>query len=790
MKNKLLLLVIFHWSMTTYSQEQVRMAGYVKDGTNGEDLIGATVLIKESGLGSVTNLYGFYSIVMSPGDYTIKVSYVGYQTYEKQISIHSDETLNIELTPEADLLGEVVVSAEALNQNVTKNEMSTAKISAATVKQIPSILGEPDVIRSLQLMPGITTVGDGASGFNVRGGSADQNLILLDEGLIYSSSHLLGLFSTINVDATKDVKVYKGGIPARYGGRLSSVLDIRQKEGNLKEFSGEGGVSLISARILAEGPIVKDKGSYMIAARRSYGDALLRLAGNKNTAYFYDLNMKTNYRINERNRVFLSGYFGRDRFDLDGIVSNGWGNATGTLRWNTVLTNRLFINVSAIYSNYDYIIDDLVTGAENRLTSNIINYHLTSNLTYYLGGDGHLEFGVDQRWHLFKPGEIEPLKGSGIAAESLDEKHAVEQGSYLSYNETLGKLSFNIGVRYSRFARTGSQSILSYENENPVVYNNSLQRYESGVETGTIAYDSNENIRVFNNWEPRLGLTYVINDQQSVKMSYNRMYQYLHLISNTTAPTPLDIWAPSGPYIEPQMADQYAIGYFRNTRDNRFEFSAELYYKKIKNMVDYIDGADIFANNQIETVLLNGDGRAYGLELFLKKKTGRLTGWISYTLSRSQRKVLGLQQGDQGINEGRWYSSNFDKPHDLSMTAIYDLSKRWTFSGNFIFASGAPTTYPKGRYSYAGIFVPHYQGRNQERLPAYHRLDLSVTMRSRSKKGKESHSEWVFGLYNAYGRKNANSIFFKEDEENRGETKSYKSYQFGITPNITYNFKF
>ncbi len=787
---KTIYLLVFVCSNLLLGQESYTISGYVKDGNTGEDLIGATVLVKELGTGNITNVYGFYSIPIPEGTYTIQVRYVGFQLSQQQVTINANQTFNFDLTPDTEVLEEVVVTSEALNKNVTVNQMSTVNLSSKTVKKIPAVLGEPDIIRSIQLLPGITSVGDGSSGFNVRGGSADQNLILLDEGVIFNSAHLLGLYSAINPDAVKDVKIYKGGIPSRYGGRLSSVLDVRQKEGNLKEYTGEGGISLISARALYEGPIVKDKGSFMIAGRRSYGDAILRALGGSNTAYFYDLNLKSNYQINDKNRVFLSGYFGRDRLDLGGIFSNGWGNATGTLRWNWVISNRLFANFSAIYSNYDYSIDNLATGAESRISSNVITYNLKSDFAYYLRDENNLEFGLDQKWYTFNPAEIEPLMGANISPTKLDEKYAVEQGAYASYHGEVGNFLFDVGTRFSRFVRTGSQEIPLYENDAPVVYNGFLNRYEEGTVIGSKSYGNGSRIIDFNNWEPRVGLTYVLNDEQSIKASYNRMYQYLHLISNSTSPTPVDVWAPSGRYIDPQFSDQFAIGYFRNFKDNAYEASVEVYYKDIQNMVDYVDGADIIANNQIETQILSGHGRSFGAEFYLKKNTGKLTGWISYTLSRSERQVNGFGQGDPGINNGDWYATNFNKLHDLSITGIYELNDRWSFSGNFILASGLPSTFPEGRYEYAGIVIPHFEERNQDQLPTYHRLDLSATLKRKPKNGKTNRGEWVFGLYNVYNRINANSIYFIEDEENPGETNAFKSALFGVTPNITYNFRF
>ncbi len=770
------------------AQQKFTLSGQVRDLDSGEDLIGATLYIKELGTGAATNVYGFYSLTLPAGSYTITISFIGYDPITQTIDLNRDIQQNWELGLGAQQLEEVVVSGEALNSNVSKNEMSTIRLSSKTIKDVPAVLGEPDVIKSILLLPGVTAVGDGTSGFNVRGGSADQNLILLDEGIIYNSAHVLGFFSTFNPDAVKDVKIYKGGIPAQFGGRLSSVLDVRQKEGNLKQFAGSGAISLVSARGLVEGPIVKDKGSFMVAARRSYADAFLTLIDNKNTAFFYDLNLKTNYILNDKNRVYLSGYFGRDKFELGDILGNNWGNATGTFRWNTVINSKLFANVSTIYSNYDYAIDNLVSGSEYRLSSNILTWNPKVDFSYFINDRNELEFGVDSKWYTFKPGEVKPIKGSNVNTFSLDEKFGNEQGAYASYKLNLNRLQFNAGVRFSRFARTGRQTVPDYENNQPVVYNSVLSRYEEGQVVGETRYANNGNIATFNNLEPRVSATFLIDDLQSIKLSYNRMNQYLHLISNSTAPSPLDIWVPSGPFINPQRADQYALGFFRNFRSNAWETLVEVYYKDITNMVDYVDGADILANNTIETVVLSGEGRSYGAEFFIKKNTGRLTGWVSYTLSKSERRVRGLGEGDPGINNGEWYNANFDKVHDLSVTSVYSLSKRWNLAANFLYATGLPGTYPQGRYQYGGVVLPQYGHRNQERLPDYHRLDLSATMQARKPLGQSA--EWTFGLLNVYNRANANSIYFKENEDTRGETDAIKSYLYGITPNISYTFKF
>jgi len=790
MKFKKLILLLLFLARFAHAQENITISGYIRDAESGEDLIGAAVYVPALESGTITNIYGYFAIGVPKGTKGLQISYVGYETFILDEVFETDKNINIELLAAASQLQEVTVNGEAENVNVTKNEMSTISIDPKMVKTMPAILGEPDVIKTLQLLPGITSAGDGASGFNVRGGNVDQNLILLDEGIIYNSGHLLGLYSVINPDAVKDIKIYKGGIPARYGGRASSVLDIRQREGNMKQFGGEAGIGLISARALVEGPIVKDKGSFLVAGRRSYGDAFLRLAGNDNVAFFYDLNVKANYKLGEKDRVYLSGYFGRDRFELGSIFSNSWGNATTTLRWNHLFSDRLFANFSAIYSNYDYSIDNLTTGSQFNRKSNIISYNAKADFAYFLKGTDQIEFGLDAKQYTFRPGEISPIEGSNVNAFSLDENYGTELAGYLSLDKQFGPVSLSVGTRVSAFLRSGAQTLNVYENDAPLVYNQTLNRYEPGNIIGTETYSNGERISSFFNLEPRLSLTTVLNPSTSIKASYNRMAQYMQLVSNTNAPTPLDIWTPVGPFMKPLLVDQVAVGLFKNFKDNAYEASIEVYYKDMQNVVDYVDGADLLLNNNLETELLSGDGRSRGIELYVKKNTGKLTGWISYTLSRSEQKIEGLSENDPGINNGNYYALNFDKTHDLSVTGVYQLSKRVSLSANFVYATGMPTTYPEGRYEFANLVVPHFAQRNTNRLPDYHRLDISLTLEGKKQRWKNGGHNWVFGLYNVYNRRNANSIFFTESEDNPGQVTANKSFLFGITPSIIYNFKF
>ena len=773
-----------------WAQGSVTISGYVRDRASGEALIGATVQVAGTSVGVATNAYGFYALSLTPGRYSLSIMYVGYKPLSITKDVAANETLQVELEENSEELDEIVISAEGGNSNVVSTQMSIAKLDPKLVKQIPAVLGEPDLIRALQLLPGVTAVADGAAGFNVRGGSADQNLILLDEATVYNSSHLLGLFSVANPDAIKSVTLYKGGIPARYGGRLSSVMDIRQREGNSKEFSGEAGIGLISARLLAEGPIVKDKSSFMVAGRRSYGDLFLPLIDNKSTAYFYDLNAKVNYNINDRNQLFLSGYIGRDQFSLGSIFNSTWGNTAATLRWNHLFSQKLFANFSAIYSNYDYSLDQLTTGAQYNWISRIISRDAKADFSYNLGTKTNLAFGGEWKNYEFRPGDITPIKGSTVKPRTLDNKYAIETGAYFSIEHVMGPVTINAGIRHSSFARKGPQTLPVYENNQPVVYNVQIGRYENGVVVGSTSRTSSQRINTYSNWEPRLALTAITSSSSSIKASYNRMYQYLHLISNTTAPQPTDLWVPSGNFIEPQMVDQYAIGFFKNLNGNKYEASIEGFYKDMNNLVDYVDGADLITNNTIETELLRGIGRGYGLEFLIRKKNGPLTGWVSYTLSKAERRVKGITESDPGINGGQWYNANFDKPHNLSVVGSYQINKRWSLSSNFVITSGIPGTFPVGRYEYAGLVVPQFGFRNQERLPTYHRLDVSATVKGKKKRWKNGGHEWVFGVYNLYNRANATSIYFTEDAENPGNVKAFKSYLFGILPSVTYNFKF
>ncbi|MFV0541797.1 MAG: TonB-dependent receptor [Aestuariibaculum sp.] len=778
--------------LLSQAQEKHSISGTIKDAGNGETLLGATVYLKDTNYGVTTNEYGFFSLTAPKGSYTLIISYVGYENITQSLTLNTDQKLNFELKELATALDEVIITAEESEQvSIKKPQMSVAKLNAQTIKEMPVVLGEADVIKSIELLPGVTKNGEGSAGFHVRGGAADQNLVLLDEAIIYNTSHFYGFFSVFNADAIKNIQLYKGDIPAKFGGRVSSVLDVRQKDGNSKQFAMSGGIGLISSRLALESPLFSDKGSFLIAGRTSYAHLFMPLIENieDSKISFYDLNLKTNYQFNDKNRLYLSGYFGRDVFDFNNIIQNNYGNATGNLRWNHVFNDRLFSNLSFIYSKYDYnIILDFV---ELDWTADITNFNIKYDFGYYVNNNLTLDFGISGLTYNVNPGEIKPSsETSAVNYRKLDEKRAFETAAYISAEHQISdKLTFNYGLRLSNFYRLGGQSVANYANNKPVVYNDERDIYERSEQTGETYYKKGRSIKTFANLEPRFGLSYQLNEQSSVKASYTRSTQYLHLLSNTSSVTPLDVWTPSGRYIKPQKSNQYALGYYRNLKDNEYTVEVETYYKQIDNRIDYIDGSDLIGNNTIETEILNGEARAYGLELLLRKNKGDFTGWLAYTLSKSEQRTFGGSAGGPGINGGNWYNTPYDRTHDVSLTGIYKLNDKWSLSSNFVIQTGRPVTYPNGQYEYEGLSVATYSNRNEDRLPLYHRLDVSAIYKPNKRPEKRWKSEWVFGVYNLYGRKNAASISFNQDRYT-GINEAMKLSIFGIIPSITYNFKF
>jgi hypothetical protein len=788
-KKIIVTLILFLYNSLIFSQEKFTLSGIVSDEKNKETLIGVSLYIDETKTGISTNEYGFYSITLPKGEYTLILNYVGYQNIQEKINLSQDTKKNFFLLQTSQLLDEVVITDNVKKVNIRKPEMSVNRLSIKEIKEMPVILGEVDIIKSILTLPGVTNAGEGQSGFNVRGGGADQNLIQLDEATIYNSSHLFGLFSVFNPDAIKDLKLYKGGIPARYGGRLSSVLDIYQKEGNKENFHMNGGIGLISSRLLAEGPIKKGKGSFVVAGRGTYAHLFLKLANNPNSAYFYDLNTKLSYNLNENNNIYLSGYFGRDVFSLNDSFVNTYGNSVLNFRWNHLYSDKLFSNLSLIYSDYYYGLTLDFIGFN--WDSGIQNYNIKYDFKHYLSDKLKLTYGIHSNYYDFNPGKIEPTgEDSGINPDQLDKKYALENALYFDVEQDISKkITVSYGFRLSNFLRLGQQTLNTYENNQPVTFNPNFQIYESAEPIGTVSYGKNQTIAHFENFEPRLAISYAINDYQSVKASYNRMSQYLHLISNTQSPTPLDVWAPSDSFLKPQLLDQVAVGYFQNFKEDEYSLEVETFYKKIKNRVDYIDGANLIANEAIERVILNGKARAYGLEVYFRKNTGRFSGWLSYTLSRTEQQVEGRTPIETGINNGDWYKTGFDKTHNLSLVSSYKLNEKWRFGGTFTLQTGQPVTFPNGQYEYEGITVPNYSTRNENNLPTYHRIDVSATLTPRKNKGRKWQSEWVFGIYNLYNRQNAASITFRQNDET-ARNEAVQLSIFGIVPSATYNIKF
>lgn len=792
MRKFIVLLGLLGVIYVTNAQEKFTLSGTITDAASNETLIGVNLLFPELSDGVVTNSYGFYSITLPEGSYQIRVSYLGYSDIIETINLTSDIRRNFELSESNENLDEIVLEEKVERVRIRKPQMSVNALSAESIKDIPVVLGEADVIKAILLLPGVTSAGEGASGFNVRGGAADQNLILLDEAIIFNSSHLFGLFSVFNPDAIKDLKLYKGGIPARYGGRVSSVLDIYQKEGNSKKLKVTGGLGAVSSRLLVEGPLVEDKAAFLIGGRASYAHLFLPLFDINNRAYFYDLNTKLNYKINDRNSLYLSGYFGRDLFSIDDSFENVYGNAVGNIRWNHLFSDKLFSNASLIYSDYFYGLDLDFVGFE--WNSGIANVNAKYDLTYYKNDKVKVYSGINNIYYAFNPGRIEPNgPDSGIVEEQLTRKFANEFSAYVDVEHKITKnLALQYGLRFSNFTRLGQDEINIYQDNEAVTFDPFLLLYQSADPIGVDTSQSRGDIlSTFNALEPRLSASYAFNDDTSIKASYTRLVQYLHLLSNTSSPTPLDIWTPSGPFIEPQKLDQYAVGYFKNflLGNNEYTLETEAFYKDIDGRIDYIDGAQLIANDAIEQVILQGVARAYGLEFLLRKNEGKLKGFLAYTLSRSEQRTPGRNENEIGINNGEWYNTPFDNTHDISMNLNYELSNKWKFAGNFLFQTGQPTNFPVGQFEFQGIVTPTFGPRNEQRLPSYHRLDISATLTPEKNQNRKWQSEWVFSVYNIYNRLNAASINFRQNQ-NTGANEAVRTSIFGIIPSVTYNFKF
>jgi len=767
MKLHLIYVLLFGGTLLS-AQDRYTVSGEITDAETGEDLVAATVYLEGSSLGSASNSYGFFSLTVPGGKQVLVCRYIGYEAFRKEIDLNKDIYLNIRLKAQSTQLDEVVVRAERADRNLSSVDIGVEKLDISSITRIPVLLGEKDVLKTLQLLPGISTISEGSAGFSVRGGSVDQNLILLDEAPVYSASHLLGFFSVFNADAIRDVNVYKGGIPANFGGRAASVVDIQMKDGNSQRFAGSGGIGLISSRLTLEGPISRDKSSFILSGRRSYADLIAVGTGlleSGTSLYFYDLNAKINYRLNENNRIFLSGYFGKDDFGFEEFGTD-WGNATGTLRWNHLFGPRLFANTTFIYSNYTYgfnLDDDL------KLSSGIEDFAFKEDLTLFLNPDHTLKFGLNSTYHKFNPGELLTGEGEFAAIGDLvmEQKQSVESGLYLSSKSRFGeRFSAEYGMRLSVFHQLGEGWDFRYNEDN--------ERIDSTW------YGKGELMQSYFSLEPRLSMNYRLGEFSAIKASFNRITQYLHLLSNSTSGQPTDTWVPSSTNVEPVTVNQYSAGYYRNFLDNNLEVSVEAYYKDMHKVTDYEDGTNVFFNEDIEASIVSGDGRSYGLEFYLKKKFGKLTGWFSYTLARTEILIPEIST--------HWYPTSYDKTHDVALVLSYELSRRLSLSGSWIYFTGNAVTFPSGKYEFDGYLASYYTERNGYRMPDYHRLDLNLHLAG--KEHKRFKSSWDFSVYNAYNRHNAYLIQFRESESQSGTTEAVKLSLFGIVPSITWNFEF
>ena len=755
--------------VTLFAQQHFTLSGYLRDATSGEALIYATIYPEFSKTGVSSNEYGFFSITLPEGKYNLVFSYIGYQTIEKEIVLDKNLHENISLSPVDTKIEEITIIGHPKENNVRQNEIGTVRLDVKELSMIPVFFGEQDILKSIQLMPGVSPVGEGSSGFYVRGGNPDQNLILLDDAPVFNPSHLLGFFSVFNSDAIRDAKLYKGGVPARYGGRASSVMDIRMKEGNMKDYNFSGGIGLISSRLMAEGPILQDKSSFMISGRRTYADLFLPLSSDEkikdNKLYFYDLNLKTNLIINKNNRIFLSGYFGRDVLKAKDFGFS-WGNKAGSIRWNHQFSPLLFANTTMVINDYNYKTEGNIDGNFS-LEAGINDLSLKQDYALSLFNRFTFLFGFNSVLHHFKPGEV-VSDSKSINSFKISEKDGWENAVYafsehqLSYNLNIG-----YGIRMSTFSRIGPGTENTYNS--------------SGSIDKTVTFASGKFYRNYFGFEPRFNLTWLLSDASSIKAGFNRMSQYIHLLSNSSAGTPVDYWLPSSNNIKPQFISQISAGYFRHIKSAGINLSVEGYYKNMENQIDYRNNADVFLNENAEAELLFGEGRSYGLEFLCKKEEGILTGWISYTLSRTEKRF-------DEINNGSWYPARQDRTHDISVVANIKASKKLSLSATWVYFTGNAITFPSGKYVIDGNIVNYYSSRNGYRMPAYHRLDLGVSLLL--KESPKFRSELSFGLFNAYGRKNAYSILFRTKEDDSSQTEAVKLYLFSVIPSITWNFRF
>lgn len=770
--NFLLFCFLLFIRINVTSQEKAVLSGNIRDSKTGEDLTGASVIIENlPHTGTVSNSYGYYSLPLIRGNYKVSCRFIGYESKIVDLILDGSKKLDFELTEKSIELGNIVVTAEKPDRNVTSLDMGSIKMQPKQIENIPVIFGERDILKIIQLTPGVKSAGEGNTGFNVRGGGVDQNLILLDEAPVYNASHLLGFFSVFNSEAIKDATLLKGFIPSEYGGRASSVLDIKMKEGNLKEYDVTGNLGLISSNLTIEGPLIKDKSSFIISGRRTYADIFLNFSKKdelKNThLYFYDLNLKANYKINANNRIYLSGYFGRDDFGYKDMFGFDWGSITGTLRWNHNFSSTLFSNTSLIFSNYSYninILGEMSVGIE----SIIYDKNLKQDFTYYANSKNTFKFGGNIIYHNILPGKITAENTSGFQSQKIKNRRAIEWVGYIQNSQEISeKISINYGLRLALFSNVGPGDFYKFS--------------ETGQLDKTISYDDFEFVKTQGGLEPRLAFNYLINEKSSLKTSYTRIYQFLHLLSNSTTTTPTDLWLPSSDNVKPQISDQISAGYFRNFKANEYETSVEVYYKNLQNQIDYKNGAELVFNSTVEAELEFGKGWAYGTEFLIKRNYGKVNGWIGYTWSKTMRQF-------DAINKGRPFPARHDRTHDISIVTMYDLTKKLKVSATWVYNTGNAVTFPSGKYKIEGMEIGYYTERNGYRMPDYHRLDLGLTWIR--KKTDTRESSWNLSVYNAYARENAYFIEFRESETTPGTTEAVQIALFKAIPSISYKFKF
>lgn len=759
------LLLLFSTTLS-FAQSRFTVSGTVTDKKNGETMIGSTVYVIGMGSGTATNAYGFFSLTLPAGKHRLIFRTVGYQADTIDVDLEANIKLNHAMAENSRSLSEVVISSKKGDDNLRQPRMGMEKLSVAGIAKIPVIFGEKDIIKTAQLLPGIKSAGEGGAGFFVRGGAADQNLILLDEAPVYNASHLLGFFSTFNSDALKDVTILKGNSPAEYGGRLSSVLDVKMKDGSNQTYNGSAGIGLISSRASFEGPIAKDRGSFIVSGRRTYIDLFLKLSPElkENTLYFYDINAKASYRINDKHRIFFSGYLGQDVLGVGKSFSVDWGNKTATTRWAWEISPKLFSNASFIYSDYNYKMNFGSSNSSTTLNSKIRDFNLKEELTWYNNANNTVKFGFNAISHNLVPTRL--TRGETVPTDKTG-RYSFENAAFVSDSwKPSEKLTIEAGLRLSAYSILGGDTYRIYNN---------------GVQTDSVVLASGKIGKTYFNLEPRVQVNYLINNVSSIKAGFARNSQHLHLLSNSTSTSPTDQWFGDSYNIKPEVSDQFSLGYARNFSDNKYQTSFEVYYKDMKNQIDYKDGADISTSKDVESELLFGRGRAYGAEFLVKKTQGRLTGWVGYTLSKTERKI-------DGINNNKWYNARQDRTHDISVVGVYELSPKWSLSGTWVYGTGNAVTLPKGKYQVGGQSIFVYTDRNGDRLKAYHRLDLGATYTRKTKKGNEV--SWNFSLYNAYGRENTYTLTFEDSETDPNKTVIKETTLFRWVPSVTYNFKF